>query len=214
MKSVVLTVIIVASLFGCASRPSFQTQAASATENIVMSPAVHTKQEFVAHTGSGAFANYLSQEVFFPPVKQVYLDVQKKMGLELKNRGEAHITVVTPPEYDGALKKFVSIDDINRIATSMDLQAAAFKPVCVGMGTAKRNNRDEKTFYIVVESARLVEIRQAIENEFIAKGGRPGDFSATKFFPHITVGFTQADLHESDGVIKDKNSCVLNIEER
>ena len=111
-------------------------------------------------------------------------------------------------------KKFVSIDDINRIATSMDVQAASFKPVCVGMGTAKRNNRDEKTFYIVVESARLVEIRQAIENEFIVKGGRPGDFSATKFFPHITVGFTQTDLHESDGVIKDKNSCVLNIEER
>lgn len=205
--------VLVAVFFGCASRRD-NAQNLQTREALTLSTSIHTKQEFIPHTGPGPFSNYLSQEVFFPPVKQLHEDVQLKFGLKLKNRGEAHITVITPPEYEGVLKKNLSMQDINLIATQMDVQAASFKPVCVGMGRVKRNDRDEKTFYIVVESPRLIEIRQAVEDAFVAKGGSKDVFRAAKFFPHVTIGFTHTDLHESDGVIKNERSCVLNIEEK
>lgn len=41
-----------------------------------------------------------------------------------------------------------------------------------------------------------------------------GKFRAERFFPNITVGFNKRDLHESDGVIKDKTTCFKPIQIR
>jgi hypothetical protein len=51
----------------------------------------------------------------------------------------------------------------------------------------------------------------ALQNQFENSGGRPGDFDADKFYSHITVGFTDRDLHEADGVIKNMDSCVAPV---
>lgn len=70
---------------------------------------------------------------------------------------------------------------------------------------------DKSTVYLVVQSPDLVERRKALRNQFERNGGRTGDFDADRFFPHITVGFTGRDLHESDGVIKNNDSCVAPV---
>jgi len=53
--------------------------------------------------------------------------------------------------------------------------------------------------------------RKEVQNLFISKGGEPVKFLPAKYFPHITLGFTKRDLHESDDVKKDRNSCVFDI---
>lgn len=70
----------------------------------------------------------------------------------------------------------------------------------------------ETTFFIVVNSVDLINIRTVIQLLFIQKGGLPNQFDANNFYPHITVGFTKMDLHDSNGVIKDSRSCVQKID--
>ena len=102
----------------------------------------------------------------------------------------------------------VTIEEIDHIARRMNIQASKFKVVCLGRGTKD----DMSTYYVVVKSEDLLNIRKEIETLFIKKGGEKRKFRAENFFPHITVGFTKRDLHESDGVIKDETSCIKPIE--
>lgn len=119
----------------------------------------------------------------------------------LKHRGEAHITILTPPEFN-LLKDKLTMKEIEAIAQAQGLQISQWTPVCLGRG----QHKNESTYYVVVQSQDLFMIRQAISREYIARAGR-NNFAADHFYPHITIGFTDRDLHEADGVIKDKNSC-------
>ncbi|MDD5091691.1 MAG: 2'-5' RNA ligase family protein [Candidatus Wallbacteria bacterium] len=173
-----------------------------------ISSSIHdtAKLEFQEHAGSGAFDSYLIQDLPYAPVKKLWKDIEAATGLTLKNRGEAHITVITPVEYNQVLKKHISIKDINRIAKDMLIQAATFEVVCVGSGSKVISGKPESAFFIVVKSPALTEIRAAVQKLFEENGGKPFSFDATRFYPHITVGFTKQDLHEADGVIKDESS--------
>lgn len=70
------------------------------------------------------------------------------------------------------------------------------------------------TFYIVVKSQDLMEIRKEVEKLYIKRAGQPGQFRAERFYPHITVDFNKRDQHESDGLIKDKTTCFKPIQIR
>lgn len=158
-------------------------------------------------------ANYLQMVLPYPPVRSLFESLQKSVERELISRGEAHVTVITPPEF-AVLSKRISIRDINDIALADNLQGASLQPVCVGVGRAAVGGRDEETYYVVVNSRDLVRLRELIAERFIAKGGQPGKFDPSHYFPHITLGFTKADLHEAQGVIKDAGSCRYNLEVR
>lgn len=73
---------------------------------------------------------------------------------------------------------------------------------------------DMSTFYIVVKSQDLMEIRKEVEKLYIKRAGQPGQFRAERFYPHITVDFNKRDQHESDGLIKDKTTCFKPIQIR
>lgn len=155
-------------------------------------------------------SNYLSMELNFKPSDAVRREVEKDLGMKLKNRGEAHITVLTPPEYN-ILKDKISIQEINEIALKSHIQESLVKPICVGVGESK-NNSALKTYYVVVLSQNLLNIRTIIANEYKTRGGDPEKFDANAFYPHITLGYTDRDLHlESDGVIKNTESCRYTI---
>ena len=64
--------------------------------------------------------------------------------------------------------------------------------------------QNEFTYFVVVQSEDLISIRKKIQDSFVGKGGDKNDFNPLNYFPHITLGFTKRDLHESDGVIKGK----------
>jgi 2'-5' RNA ligase len=143
----------------------------------------------------------------FPPVQELYLDFKRSYRKKLKNRGEAHVTTITPVEYFQVLKDKVSIEEINDIALDHRIQESDLNIICLGSG--HKGNLD--TFFVVVESQNLLKIRKAVDELFEARGGNPRAFSPEDFYPHITLGFNKRDLHESDGVIKDGSSCIYNI---
>lgn len=167
---------------------------------------------FIPHIGEGPWDNYLVMNLPFVPIADIFKQLLIKEKRQLTSRGEAHLTVITPIEFWEVLKPTgISMDEINSIALAAKLQGMRFKALCVGSGAAILEANVEKTFYLVVESSEVIEMRKAIEVLFLSRGGEKGKFDPLNYHPHITIGFTKRDLHFSDGVVKDKNSCIYGL---
>lgn len=100
------------------------------------------------------------------------------------------------------------MEEIDSIALKRKIQSSKFKIVCIGRGQVKLPQGELATYFLVVQSQDLLEIRKEIGNLFLQKGGDPKMFRVENFYPHITLGFTEKDLHESDGVLKSNQSCL------
>ena len=172
-------------------------------------PTPWTISEFIHHD------TWLGLQLNFEPALNLRSQVEKNLipvagpgAIILKNRGEAHITVITPPEYD-VLKTQMNMKDIEKIALQQGLQKTSWTSVCVGEGRLK----DMTNYFVVVKSPDLLRVRRAIEKEFKTRvkksqsAATAGKFDSTRFYPHITLGYTERDLHEADGVIKDQKLC-------
>lgn len=151
---------------------------------------------FVAHS------DYVAANVPASPVIALRKSVEKTLGGALKNRGEAHVTTITPPEM-AVLERKLDANEIQSVAVDAGVQRAALTPRCIGMGEKGK----DRTFFLVVDSSDLIAVRRALAARYIAKGGARGDFEPDKFFPHVTLGFTKRDLFEQDGVVKSVASC-------
>jgi 2'-5' RNA ligase len=149
--------------------------------------------------------------VKYTPAKNLFDQLSLLTNKKLKNREEAHITVVTPVEYFNVLKHHISIKQINNIAKNYYLQSSSFEVICLGKGSVKLSKQIEENYFIVINSEDLITIREEIKKAFIQNGGNPDLFSAEHYYPHITLGFTKRDLHEYDGIIKDSRSCIAHI---
>lgn len=163
--------------------------------------------KFVEHTDNSAFGSWLGLNLEFAPFNTLRQDVEKIIKYKLTNRGEAHITVVTPPEYDKVLKAHLKIQDINKIAKDFKIQSATWKAECVGTASLVIDNKTESTYFVVVTSDELIKLRHKIKQAFEQNGGDRDSFVPEKYQPHVTLGYTKRDLHFEDGVSKDKISC-------
>lgn len=157
-------------------------------------------------------ANYLSMPLLFEPISDARKQLEAKLNFSIKNRGEAHITVLTPPEFE-TLKDLVSMDEINEIALKNDIQKSDLQFLCIGTGQKIAGSKTMQTFFIVVKSNNLFKIRSEIEHLYKSRADRSSKskFNSLHFYPHITLGFTDSDLHEQDGVIKDQTSCRYSL---
>ncbi|PIK14867.1 2'-5' RNA ligase family protein [Halobacteriovorax sp. JY17] len=167
--------------------------------------------KFIPHHGSGPYGSYLTMQVNYEVVSKLWKDLEKKIGKKLKNRGEAHVTVITPIEYNEVLKNKISINEIDKIALDYKIQSSSFRVECLGKFGKNISGKLEETFFLVISSEDILKIRKKIAERFYTLGGDKSKFRATHFFPHITVGFSKRDLHESDGAIKDRRSCFASI---
>ena len=180
-------------------------------QDFKISKEVFKSVPFIKHEGSGQFGSYLAMNINFSPVKSLFLDLDDSLGGTLNKRNarkEAHITVVTPVEFFQVLKKYIDIKEISALAKREKIQEAAYKMLCVGKGTFKK----DETYFIVVESEKLIEIRKKIQKLYINRGGEASKFDPLLFYPHITIGYTKKDLHLGPhGVRKGPNSCWKKI---
>lgn len=160
-----------------------------------------------AHLSFKGHRNYLAMSINFSPIDKFHQDLQKSLGIRLKNRGEAHITIITPPEYS-RIKHLISMQEINRLADDSDIQKTFFDIICLGEGSY----RSDSTYFLVVDAPELFHLREKIEDIYLQRGGQKNNFDSHHYFPHITIGFTKKDLHESQGIIKDSQSCILPVE--
>lgn len=125
-------------------------------------------------------ANWLGRPLPFAPYDQLRLQIENIEKIQLKHRGEAHITVLSPPEYE-QVKNFISIQEIE-IKFKTSVMNAQWQPVCIG----KFSKGNLSTYYVVVKSDDLIEIRKKIKNVAIGSSFNPEDYK-----PHITLGFTE-----------------------
>ncbi|MFZ3229021.1 MAG: hypothetical protein WA160_02360 [Pseudobdellovibrio sp.] len=164
---------------------------------------------FEPHQGSGPFDTTLAMNIQYEPVKIIRENLVQALKVNLhffdgwEKNGEAHVTVITPPEYSNVIKKFVSIERMEQIAADMGIQDSDISILGIGKGAVSINSKAEETYFLIVQSRNLLRIRRQIYREYLANGGPENAWDPNHFFPHITVGFSLRDLHESDGVIKD-----------
>jgi len=163
-------------------------------------------QLFISHD------NWLGMNVDFKPINELRTQIEQISQTPLISREEAHITVITPPEYE-KIKDKISMKDIESIAAEVDIQRSRWKPICVGSFTDSKSKSQvpSKTYYIVVESNSLLELRREVYRRYLAAGGNVSAFTPHHYFPHITIGYTEKDLYESDGAIKDTQTCFFDL---
>lgn len=164
-------------------------------------------REVLATMPSPHHDTYLALGVPYEPIRTLKNQIEAREGLSLSDRGEAHLTVVTPPEFS-RLKAKLSMAEIEWLARTNGFYEAKFAIACVGRG---KNKEKDQTYYLVVTSPELLNVRRVIGAEFVARGGEAKAFDPDHFFPHITIGFAGRDLHEDDGVIKDAKSCMGRV---
>ncbi len=204
MKKILLVICLILSVESFANKKADKKLTLHLSEEIYNTKGL----DFIPHTGSQAMTNYLAMNLNYKAVKVLFEELQTKLGKKLINREEAHITVVTPVEFDQVLSKFLTMDQINRIAQNLKIQESPFTIQCLGRGVVGK----DETYFLVIKSEALEKIRAKITEEFISNRGMPGAFKPYKnFFGHITVGFTKRDLHAQDGIKKDESSCFADV---
>lgn len=166
-------------------------------------------EAFIPHAGDGPFDTYLAVNLPYPPARKLLREVEARFAVKLKSRGEAHITVITPIEYQ-RLAQTLDIDAINDLAAE-HIQRTAFEISCLGRATATLAGGPESTYFLVVHAPGLEQLRRRIRDEFVRVGGNPSAFDPGSYSPHVTLGFTSRDLHERDGTVKDESTCVAEV---
>jgi hypothetical protein len=171
-----------------------------------------SKIPFEPKVGAKPFTNYLQQTLDFSLFKPLFDAVNKTVSVPLQSRGEAHITVITPPEFDGILSKAgVTMQEINDIALKHRIQELEYKPRCVGRDKLTLKEGKDEVYNVVVSAPKLEAIREDVFDVYVAKGGEPSLFDPKAFWPHITLGFNIRDAFPEDGVYKGVNSCWAKL---
>jgi hypothetical protein len=205
MKKLLLLAVLIGGLASCSWLSA---------DHFTLSGQVYANKHiaFKPHVGKGRLDSYLAMQVNYPPIEDFRIRWERRLSHPLKHRGEAHITVITPIEFNQILSKKLTMEEINKVARDNNLQSSKFEVVCLAEGELRlRDNTSEYTYFLVVKSPDLEAVRFKIHQLYVKKGGRSKDWFPQSYYPHITFGFTQRDLHESDGVIKNEASCIKKI---
>jgi 2'-5' RNA ligase len=159
------------------------------------------------------FGSYLELKLNYTFVEPIFNQLKREMP-NLASRGEAHITVITPPEYNKGLSSFLSIQEINQIALKNEIQSMPFELVCLARQSQfdPKLNRRAAVYNLIVKSPALFQLRSTIYEAYLAKGGDPSNFSPETFFPHVTVAFEErGDWFVDDQVYKTARTCIKPI---
>lgn len=149
--------------------------------------------------------NYVTLDLEYPEYQQTLKKLDTFLGSKLRNRNEAHITVITPPEFNLITAAKIPPETIHQEWEKWPQKT--FKKLCLGEGIVTENKNIFKTYYLVVETNDLLNFRQYLKNKYVL-----ANFKADSYYPHITIGFTEKDLHFEQGVIKDQKSCPKKLQ--
>lgn len=137
--------------------------------------------------------HYWSLPVDHVKIQKIRLALEKRLGHSLKHRNESHITLITPPEW-AQLQSHPS--NANNPAAWPE-KINNYQVLCLA---ESKISPQQVTYYLVI---RLEDAQAWREHMFKQKNLRP-----PAYFPHITVGFINQDLHLKDGVRKDQSQCL------
>jgi|GEM_PF-1746992 len=177
----------------------------------------------------------LIKSINYRSVNDLKLHLERIYQLKLQDRNEAHITVVTPPEYqgnasmkmpDGLKYVFPNVFDIlsyydgKKGKTGREdlfkLQKLPFRIRCLGRNVEK--DKDGKVvnqaFFLVISAPQLFAVRRDLQRRAAYRAdqfSRSYQFNYLAYDPHITIGFTKKDIHTQS---KGLDSCIENFDLR
>lgn len=154
--------------------------------------------------------DYTSVNALIPQLEEQF---QELLGSQnLRDRNEAHITVLTPPEArTGFIPGKMGTDQVLPTKEMLNryrgiIQDSLFEVLCVGM---QQNAKGNVVFYLVLNSPDVFSIRKDIENIVSDSGRTDIPFQAVgSYYPHITIGYVGGDVH---GVSKGVDTCVAGV---
>ena len=159
-------------------------------------------------------AGALIRNVDYKAVNILIPQIEKYIGKKLVDRGESHISVITPPEGKGwsfsnpeGINALISQEELHRKYFS-NLQKTEFKIHCLGDRISDSGNH---VFFLVVDSPELFKVREEISAELKRRSkfaGTKVEFDPQNYYPHITVGYIGGDVHN---VSKGKETCIKDI---
>ncbi len=146
--------------------------------------------------------NHAAVKALIPQLNSIY-------QVNLEDRKESHITILTPPEFKDAMKKVFTIDEIIG-HYGKHIQNIPFGLLCVGY--RKSMDSLNQVFYLVVKSPTLFNLRTDLYAEAKARALKkqvPLVFRPEVYSPHITIGYVGNDVHD---YTKGPESCLPNLE--
>jgi 2'-5' RNA ligase len=184
---------------------SFLTSTFSYAKTLTLSREVFQTVPFsTQYSEDGA----LIRSVHYPSVNALIPQLNSLYKVNLEDRREAHVTIITPPEFQSSLTKVFTVNEmLNRY--SSNIQALPFEVVCVG--SRKSSNGQNHVFYLVVKSDELSNIRFDLAQEANLRARTqsiPLVFKPEAFWPHITIGFIKGDVFEFS---KGPESCLVDV---
>lgn len=153
----------------------------------------------------------LVYNVDYHSVQKLIPQLEKIYSIKLENRGEAHITLITPPNFSGkfnpggyGLHNVFTTNEIHNMFSN-SIQDVDFEIICIGSRESENGNL---VFYLVVDAPELFQMRKYLQSEYERRARAkniPHYFNYLDFYPHITIGFVGDDVH---GVSKGPETCI------
>ena len=120
------------------------------------------------------YTNYLTVNLDYNLLLPMLERLNKSFG-PLRSRSEAHITVISPPEFIKGLSTTLSMEDINNLALEEDLQSTPFTIHCLGCQSQydKSLGKRSAVYNLILRADKLVDFRSKVfmeeQNSKIAK---------------------------------------------
>ncbi|KAI7904555.1 uncharacterized protein BX663DRAFT_320855 [Cokeromyces recurvatus] len=129
---------------------------------------------FIEHSDGNS--SWLAMNFDFQYVKPIFDFLNTTHKVPLLSRGEAHITVISPPEFTVLATAGVTIDDLNKIAISDTIQKSKVEIICIGKEDVVIENKNRIVYQIIVKSSDLIGIRKKIFQLYARKDGNTALF--------------------------------------
>lgn len=174
---------------------------------------LYSTKAFIPHINPKSFyGTYLVHNVSFQAMPKLKQSIEKITQLKLIDRGEAHITILSPPEFN-KIQKYYPNFSMLKVHDFVKSKIQKIKWKTLGIGHQSGKNHKglfSEVFYLVVQSKELRQLRFHIMSHF--------QLSKNSFNPnlqdfHITIAYTVSDLHNIDKSSKtlDSSLSMFNI---
>lgn len=208
MRTTAVTIVCALTAFaGCKTRRTDPMELAAQTMVFTASDSLNITARIYQGMPFRPSSSYVAMNIDPTTIEPLKEELQRRYDTALKSRGEAHITLITPPEMK-VLRTKLTAKEINGLVKPK-IQSSKFDIVCVGKGELTEGPQTLATYFLVVRSEDLMNLRIELLKAFQNKGGQADEFLVAQYYPHITIGFTHRDLYETDGVIKDARTCII-----
>lgn len=107
---------------------------------------------------------------------QPVFDIVNSTKVPLITRGDAHITVISPPEFAVLATAGITIEQVNTFARDSNIQSSKVNAICLGREDVVVGGIERVVYQILVKSPDLIKIREKIFQLYAKNDGNTALF--------------------------------------